>query len=175
MIFSAFLGPENHLQIFECPVALLSVISENHISSQRQGCYILLTANKSHNRNQIQPHTTWGKKINKLQLYLLCCGGCRNKGTFDTILNFKYLIQAMKFWWPTQNILLPHNFPSFSGGPLETCCGPLWVYKAKFETHYTISRQFFLTEARQIQFTSPFYFLKISFNIILSSMSRSTT
>jgi hypothetical protein len=40
MIFSAFLGPENHLQNFECPVAPSSVISENHISSQRQGSYI---------------------------------------------------------------------------------------------------------------------------------------
>jgi len=62
MIISAFLGPVNYLQISECPVALSSIISENHISSQRQGCYILLTANKSHNWNQIQPHTMWEKK-----------------------------------------------------------------------------------------------------------------
>ena len=74
--------------------------------------------------------------------------GCRNKGIFDTILNFKYFIQAVKFWWPTQNIPLPHNFLSFSCGPLETCCGLLGVYKAKFETHYTITRQFFLSEAK---------------------------
>ena len=62
MIISAFLVPVNYLQISECPVALSSIISENHISSQRQGCYILLTANKSHNWNQIQPHTMWEKK-----------------------------------------------------------------------------------------------------------------
>jgi hypothetical protein len=173
LIFSAFLGPENHLQIFECPVALSSVIIENHISSKHQEFYVLLTANKSHNGNQIQRQMMWQKKIEYNFTY--CAmegGGCRNMGIFDTILNFKYFFQAVKFWWPTQNIPLPHNFPSFPCGPLETCCGPLGVYKANFETHYTIVRQFFLSEAWQIQSTSPFYFLKISFNIILSSMPR---
>jgi len=50
-MFSAFLGPENHLKICECPVALSSVISEDKLTSQSQGCYILLrlTENKSHN------------------------------------------------------------------------------------------------------------------------------
>jgi len=87
MILSAFLGPENHLKIFfKFPVALSSVISENHISSQRQGCYVLLTANKSHNWNQIQPHKMWKKKwITTLPTVLQ---GLQKKGNFR--YNFKF-------------------------------------------------------------------------------------
>jgi hypothetical protein len=44
-----FLGPDEHLQVFECPVAVQSAISEGHLSSQYQGGYVRLTANKSPN------------------------------------------------------------------------------------------------------------------------------
>jgi hypothetical protein len=43
IIFSVFLGPYEHLQIFECPVAVWSVISQVYLSSQHQGGYVLLT------------------------------------------------------------------------------------------------------------------------------------
>jgi hypothetical protein len=49
IIFNVFLGPDEHLHVFECPVAVWSLISEDYLSSQHQGSYILLTANKSPN------------------------------------------------------------------------------------------------------------------------------
>jgi hypothetical protein len=39
-IFSVFLGPDDHLQVSKCPVAVWSVVRED------QGGYVLLTANK---------------------------------------------------------------------------------------------------------------------------------
>ena len=39
------------------------------------------------------------------------------KVTFDSVLNSKYFIHAMKFWWPTQKVT-----QSFSCGPL----GAIW-------------------------------------------------
>jgi len=47
--FSGFVRPVEHLQVFECPVAVWSVISEDHLSLHHQGVYILLTVNKSPN------------------------------------------------------------------------------------------------------------------------------
>jgi len=41
------LGPDERLQDREYPVAVWSVISEVHLSSQHQDGYVLLTANKS--------------------------------------------------------------------------------------------------------------------------------
>jgi hypothetical protein len=43
--FTMLLGPDERLQVFECPVALWSVISEDHLPSQHPDGYILLTAN----------------------------------------------------------------------------------------------------------------------------------
>ena len=47
IIFSVFLGPDERVQYFECPVAMWSVISEDHLSSQHQGAYLPLTTDKS--------------------------------------------------------------------------------------------------------------------------------
>jgi hypothetical protein len=55
------------------------------------------------------------------------------KETFDSILNLKYFIQAVKFRWPIQKLLWPPNFPSFSCGPLETWCRPLEGHMAHDE------------------------------------------
>ena len=49
IIFSVFVGKDEHLYVFECPVAVRSVISEDHVSSQHQGGYLLLTVNTSPN------------------------------------------------------------------------------------------------------------------------------
>jgi hypothetical protein len=49
IVFIVFLGPDECLQAFECPVAVLSVISEYRHSSQYQGGTLHLTANKSLN------------------------------------------------------------------------------------------------------------------------------
>jgi hypothetical protein len=46
IIFHVFLGPDKHLQVSECSVAVGSGTSEDHLSSQNQGAYALLTANK---------------------------------------------------------------------------------------------------------------------------------
>jgi len=49
IVFSVFLGPDERVQAFECPVAVWSVISEYRHSSQHQGGNLHLTANKSLN------------------------------------------------------------------------------------------------------------------------------
>jgi len=49
--FSVFLGPDEQWRDFECPIAVWLMISEDHLSSYRQGGYVLLTTNKSPNRN----------------------------------------------------------------------------------------------------------------------------
>jgi len=49
IVFSVFFGPDECLQAFECPVTMLSVISEYYHSSQHQGGNLHLTANKSLN------------------------------------------------------------------------------------------------------------------------------
>jgi len=46
IIFGVFIGPDEHLQVFEYSVAVWLVTSEGHLLSQHQGCYLLLTANK---------------------------------------------------------------------------------------------------------------------------------
>lgn len=65
-----------HLQVFECLVSGQSVI-EDQLFSQYQGGYVLLAANTS---------PKW--KSNKIQICLLCCGGCRAEG--NLWLNFKF-------------------------------------------------------------------------------------
>jgi hypothetical protein len=47
IVFSVFFVPDECLQAFECPVTVLSVISDYHHSSQHQGGNLHLTANKS--------------------------------------------------------------------------------------------------------------------------------
>jgi len=41
IIFSGFLRPVGHLKVFECPVAVWSVISEDHLSSRHKDSYVL--------------------------------------------------------------------------------------------------------------------------------------
>ena len=43
------------------------------------------------------------------------------KETFDSVLNLKYFIQAVKLLWPP-------NFPSFSPGPLDALRTPEGSY-----------------------------------------------
>jgi hypothetical protein len=52
------------MQVFECPVAVWSVISEDHLSSQHEGGYVLLTVIKPPKRNHIQPGKMWEKQYN---------------------------------------------------------------------------------------------------------------
>jgi hypothetical protein len=47
IIFTVFLGHDEHLQAFECPVAVQSVTNKDHLSSLHLGSYIVLTAIKS--------------------------------------------------------------------------------------------------------------------------------
>jgi hypothetical protein len=49
IISSGFLKPVEHLQVFECPVAAWSMISEDRLSSHHQGGYVFLTVNMSPN------------------------------------------------------------------------------------------------------------------------------
>ena len=52
--FSVFTGPDEQFQVPECPVAVWSVIRDDHISSQHKGSYVLMTANVT----QIKPDLT---------------------------------------------------------------------------------------------------------------------
>ena len=61
-IFSSFLGPDETLQLSEYPVALWSEVREDNLSSQHQGCYVILAANKSLKRKHIQPYMTWDRQ-----------------------------------------------------------------------------------------------------------------
>lgn len=97
ILLSVFLQPYTLLLPLEYPVAVWSVISKDYLSSQHQAAYILLTADKSLNWNQMR----CGKSY-KIQRCLLCCSGCREEGKL--LLNFKYFIQAVKFWWATQKV-----------------------------------------------------------------------
>jgi hypothetical protein len=47
-------------------------------------------------------------------------GDAGEEGTFDSVLNLKYFIPAVKFQWPTQKFLWSLNFTTFSCGTLET-------------------------------------------------------
>ena len=42
IMFSVFRGPDEHFQVFEYPVALWSVIREDHLLSQNQEGYSLV-------------------------------------------------------------------------------------------------------------------------------------
>jgi hypothetical protein len=46
-MFGAFRAPDEHLQVFECPVAVWTVISEDRLSSHNQSGYVFLTTNNS--------------------------------------------------------------------------------------------------------------------------------
>jgi hypothetical protein len=67
IIFSVFLGPNEHLQVFEYPVAVWSVTSEDHLSSQHQNSYvsILLRANVA----QLKPNSL---EITDIHVYGKC-------------------------------------------------------------------------------------------------------
>jgi hypothetical protein len=41
IMFSVFLGPDEHLQVFECAAAVCLGISEDHLSSQHQCVYVM--------------------------------------------------------------------------------------------------------------------------------------
>jgi len=95
--FRMLLGPDERLQDRDYPVAVWSVISEVHLSSQHQDGYVLLTANKSS-----------GKRNKKTRLLSVL------RETQD---GREYLIQS----W-VSNI----SFMRWSiVGPLETYCWPL--------------------------------------------------
>ena len=48
VMFSLFLAPDEQPKGFKYLVALWSVIREDHLCSQRQGCYVGWTANVTH-------------------------------------------------------------------------------------------------------------------------------
>jgi hypothetical protein len=64
IIFIGFLRSVEHLQVFECPVAMWSVTSADHLSSHHQRGHMLLTVNKSPKWNHIQPGKMWEKQYN---------------------------------------------------------------------------------------------------------------
>jgi hypothetical protein len=123
IIFNVFLGPDKHLEVFKCPVAVWSVIGEDtfHHDIMAVTYFWQQISHPTENTfNQIKCG-----KSNKTQLRVLCCGGFKGDGKLW--FNFKFAIfysdsevsvAYIKF---TVN---PH-FPSRFCGPLETLRGPL--------------------------------------------------
>jgi hypothetical protein len=100
---SMLLGPDERLQDCECPVAVWSVISEVHLSSQHQDGYV----------GQVGKETK--------DTFAFCAAGNTGwKGTSDLVLSLKYFIHAAKYRWPARNLL----WPLIIFGPLEIWCGP---------------------------------------------------
>jgi hypothetical protein len=64
-----------------------------------------------------------GKEIKNT--FAFCAAGNTGwKATSDSVLNLKYFIQAVKFRWPTQNLMCPSKFLLFYWDPLEIWSGP---------------------------------------------------
>ena len=97
-----FLGPDERLHVCECPVAVLSVISEDHLSSWHHDGYLHLTANKSSGKRN-KSKFAFRAAVNKGG------GGVGwGMGNSDSILNLKYfLIHAAKCRWPSEVIVAP--------------------------------------------------------------------
>ena len=129
IIFSMLLGPEENLQDCECPVAVLSVISDDHLSSQHQDGYVIW-----------QPTSQVGKEIKKN--CFLWCGKCMRgggMGTCDSVLNLKYFIHSAKCQWHAQKLLWPPNFLPFDCDPLEIWFGPwspIWPTLSPTAVHH---------------------------------------
>jgi len=85
IIFSAFLGPAGHLQVFKCPIAVWSVVRDHLCSRHHGGCIIWRQNHPTETRfNQ----TSCGKS-NKIQLCLLCCGGYTREGNLRFSFKFE--------------------------------------------------------------------------------------
>jgi hypothetical protein len=55
-------------------------------------------------------------KAMKYNFAFCAVGDAGEKGTFDSVLNLKYFMHEVKFWWPTQKFLWSPNFMLFSCG-----------------------------------------------------------
>jgi hypothetical protein len=102
--FTVLLGPEWRMQVIECPVAVLPVISKY------EGCYALLTASTSPNWHQIQPGKMW-EKVQNTSLPSVMRWLQGEKGNIDWVLNLKYFVQTATFRWPTVAPLRGHSRP----------------------------------------------------------------
>jgi hypothetical protein len=117
------LGADEHLQVFERPVAVCSVISQDRLSSQRQGGYVLLTKKISHPTETRFNQIRCGKAI-KYNFAFCVVGDAGEKRTFNAILNLKCFIHAVKFRWPTQKLLCPPKFSFIILSPLRNLVWP---------------------------------------------------
>jgi hypothetical protein len=117
IIFSAFLGSENQLQMFEYPVALGSMISEDNLTSQHPSYYVHLTANNAPNLNQINPDKMWEKKQITTVPTVLRRMQCRR----ETFIKFKFeiLYSGSEVSVTYSKVTVAPSFPSFSCGPLK--------------------------------------------------------
>jgi hypothetical protein len=69
-IFSVSLGHDEHLRVFEYPVALWPVINADRDSSHHRGSYVLLIDNNRRTETIFNQIKCW--ETNKIQLCLLC-------------------------------------------------------------------------------------------------------
>ena len=125
IIFSVFLGPDGHLQVFECPVAVWSVVRDHLCSQRNGGCVLLTTNHPTETRfNQI----SCGKS-NKIQLCLLCCEGYRRKGNLRFSFKFEIFYSCSEVLVAHSDNTVASNFSSFTCGPLEmgvVPCRAIW-------------------------------------------------
>ena len=115
-IFSVFLGPDE-----QCRIWNVRLQGGQWQAKQSQGGYVILTAIKSPSWNQIRPDKMWEKHYFAFSTVRYA----GERGTFNSILNLRYFIQAAKFRWPTPKFMWPPNFPSILL-PLRNKVWPPW-------------------------------------------------
>jgi hypothetical protein len=107
------------LEVFKCPVAVWSMINED-ISPHN------IMAVRYFWQQINQPHSNIRDVGKAIQHNFPFCAAMGFKGEGKLWLNFKYFIQSVKSWWPTQKLLWSLNFHHSPVAPYKTLRGPLW-------------------------------------------------
>jgi hypothetical protein len=81
-----FVGPDEHFEVFECPVAMWPVISNDHLSQHQAVTYLWkhishLTETRFNQRRS--------GKSDEIQLCLLCSVGCTGEGNLQFSSTFE--------------------------------------------------------------------------------------
>jgi hypothetical protein len=133
IVFNVFLGPDKHLEVFKCPVAVWLVRSEDIFRHIMAVTYCWQQIN--HPTQTTFNHWKCGKS-NKTQLGVLCCGGFKGEGKFWFNFKFEIFNSGSEVKVAYTKFTVDPNFPSPSCGPLETLRGPGgWGHTAHAENH----------------------------------------
>ena len=115
-----FVGPGEHLQDFDCPATLCSVTREDYLCTVKM--VMCFWQEISHPPETRFNHTRCGES-NKMQLYLLCCGGCRGERNIWFTFNFEIMYSGSEVSMAhSESTMSLINLRHFSSGPL----GVMW-------------------------------------------------